>query len=322
MKALTERLPAGLSAVPLGVADAPAAAALSAEAGWNQTAADWRLMMTLGEAIGVRDAGGRLAASALALPFDGPFAWISMVLVTAAHRRRGIATALMAHCMTRIGALGLVPVLDATDAGRRVYGPLGFQPVHGLQRLRAERIEPGAPGPGRRHPPGAPGPGRRHPRRLRTERIDEAAPRADVTVRPIEERDWVAIEALDRRAFGAGRMALLRHLGARRPARAMVASGPAGVAGFVLARDGREALQVGPVVAGDPATAAALTAAALTGAGGPVCVDAIEGHGAYAAWLADAGFVTQRGFTRMILGRRAPFGDPGLVYAAAGPELG
>ena len=311
MKALTERLPAGLSAVPLGVADVPAAAPLSAEAGWNQTAADWRLMMTLGEVIGVRDAGGRLAASALALPFDGPFAWISMVLVTVAHRRRGIATALMAHCMTRIDALGLVPVLDATDAGRRVYGPLGFQPVHGLQRLRAERSEPGAPGPGRRHP-----------RRLRMERIVEAAPRADVTVRPIEERDWAAIEALDRRAFGAGRMALLRHLGARRPARAMVASGPAGVAGFVLARDGREALQVGPVVAGDPATAAALTAAALTGAGGPVCVDAIEGHGAYAAWLADAGFVTQRGFTRMILGRPAPFGDPGLVYAAAGPELG
>ena len=311
MKALAERLPAGFSAVPLGVADVPAAVPLSAEAGWNQTAADWRLMMTLGEAIGVRDAGGRLAASALALPFDGPFAWISMVLVTAAHRRRGIATALMAHCMTRIDALGLTPVLDATDAGRRVYGPLGFQPVHGLQRLRAERVEPGAPDPGRRHP-----------RRRRTERIVEAAPRTDVTVRSIEERDWTAIEALDRRAFGAGRMALLRHLGARRPARAMVASGPAGVAGFVLARDGREALQVGPVVAEDPATAMALTAAALTGAGGPVHVDAVEGHGAYAEWLADAGFVMQRGFTRMVLGRQAPFGDPGLVYAAAGPELG
>ena len=311
MKALADTLPEGLVATPLGAADAPAAVPLSAEAGWNQTAADWRLMMTLGEAIGVRGTGGRLAAFALVLPFDGPFAWISMVLVTAAHRRHGIATALMAHCMTRIDALGLAPVLDATDAGRRVYGPLGFQPVHGLQRLRAERIEPGASGLGRCRP-----------RRLRAERIVEAVPCADVTVRSIEERDWTAIEALDRRAFGAGRMALLRHLGARQPARAMVASGPAGVAGFVLARDGREALQVGPVVAEDPAVAIALTAAALAGAGGPVCIDAIEGHGAYAAWLADAGFVTQRGFTRMILGRRAPFGDPGLVCAAAGPELG
>ena len=45
--------------------------------------------------------------------------------------------------------------------------------------------------------------------------------------------------------------------------------------------------------------------------------------GAFGAeWPATAGFVVQRGFTRMILDRSAPFGDPGLVYAAVGPELG
>lgn len=305
-EALTEALPEGLAAASLVAADASAAVSLSAEAGWNQTAADWRLMIALGEATGVRDTGGRLVASALVLPFEGPFAWISMVLVTATHRRRGIATALMAHCMARLDALGLVPVLDATDAGRRVYAPLGFEPVHGLLRLRAERI------------------------------VEAAAPRRDVPVRSVRAHDWPAVAALDRRAFGAGRAALLYHLGTRQPARAMVAAdlsgvatgstGPAarppGIAGFVLAREGREALQIGPVVAKDSATASALTAAALAGAGGPVCMDAIEGHAAYAEWLADAGFVAQRGFARMILGRGAPFGDPGLVYAAAGPELG
>ena len=312
-EALTEALPEGLAAASLVAADASAAVSLSAEAGWNQTAADWRLMIALGEATGVRDTGGRLVASALVLPFEGPFAWISMVLVTATHRRRGIATALMAHCMARLDALGLVPVLDATDAGRRVYAPLGFEPVHGLLRLRAERI------------------------------VEAAAPRRDVPVRSVRAHDWPAVAALDRRAFGAGRAALLYHLGTRQPARAMVAAdlaevaaglsgvatgptGPAalppGIAGFVLAREGREALQIGPVVAKDSATASALTAAALAGAGGPVCMDAIEGHAAYAEWLADAGFVVQRGFARMILGRGAPFGDPGLVYAAAGPELG
>lgn len=305
-EALTEALPEGLAAASLVAADASAAVSLSAEAGWNQTAADWRLMIALGEAAGVRDTGGRLVASALVLPFEGPFAWISMVLVTATHRRRGIATALMAHCMARLDALGLVPVLDATDAGRRVYAPLGFEPVHELLRLRAERI------------------------------VEAAAPRRDVPVRSVRAHDWPAVAALDRRAFGAGRAALLYHLGTRQPARAMVAAdlsgaatgptGPAarppGIAGFVLAREGREALQIGPVVAKDSATASALTAAALAGAGGPVCMDAIEGHAAYAEWLADAGFVVQRGFARMILGRRAPFGDPGLVYAAAGPELG
>ena len=283
--------PEGLIVTPLSAADAPEAVPLSAEAGWNQTVDDWRAMISLGEASGVRDAGGALVASALILLFDGPFAWISMVLVTAAYRRRGIATALMTRCMARLETLGLIPVLDATDAGRRVYGPLGFQPVHGLRRVRAERAL-------------------------------AATPRGDITVRPIQECDWTAVAELDRRAFGAGRVALLRHLGMRQPARAMVAVDSGGVAGFVLVRDGRQALHVGPVVAGDPATAIALTAASLASASGPVYVDAVGGHRAYAEWLASVGFVVQRGFTRMILNRRAAFGDPRLLYAAAGPELG
>ena len=290
MKALSERLPKGLTAAPLSAADVPTAVPLSAEAGWNQTAADWRLMISLGEATGVRDAAGTLVASALVLPFDGPFAWISMVLVTGAHRRCGIATALMAHCMARLDALGLTPVLDATDAGRQVYAPLGFRPVHGLRRLRAGGTA-------------------------------AAAPRSDRAVRPMRTCDWAAVVELDRRAFGAGREALLRHLSARQPARGLVAVRAERVAGFVLARDGAHALQVGPVVAEDSDTATALTAAAL-GDGGPVYIDAVDGHGAYADWLATAGFAEQRGFTRMILNRSRPFGDPGLLYAAAGPELG
>ena len=290
MKALSERLPGALTAAPLSIADAPAGVSLSAEAGWNQTAADWRLMITLGEATGVRDATGALVASALVLPFDGPFAWISMVLVTGAHRRRGIATTLMAHCMARLDALGLTPVLDATDAGRQVYAPLGFQPVHGLRRLRAAGI-------------------------------GSTVTRGEGGLRPIAESDWGAVADLDRRAFGADRAALLRHLRARQPSRALVAVRADRVVGFVLARDGSHALQVGPVVAEDADTAVALTSAALAG-GGPVYLDAVDGHDAYCDWLAAVGFAEQRGFTRMILNRHRPFGDPGLLYAVAGPELG
>ena len=293
MKALSERLPGALTAAPLSIADAPAAVSLSAEAGWNQTAADWCLMITLGEATGVRDATGALVASALVLPFDGPFAWISMVLVTGAHRRRGIATTLMAHCMARLDALGLTPVLDATDAGREVYAPLGFQPVHGLRRLRAAGIGSSV----------------------------SQAERGERGVRPIAESDWAAVAELDRRAFGADRAALLRHLFARQPSRALVAVRFDRVVGFVLARDGSHALQVGPVVAEDSDAAVALTSAALEG-GGPVYLDAVDGHDAYGDWLAAVGFAEQRGFTRMILNRHRPYGDPGLLYAAAGPELG
>ena len=182
----------------------------------------------------MRDATGAFVASALVLPFDGPFAWISMVLVTGAHRRRGIATTLMAHCMARLDALGLTPVLDATDAGRQVYAPLGFQPVHGLRRLRAAGI-------------------------------GSTVTRGEGGLRPIAESDWGAVAELDRRAFGADRAALLRHLRARQPSRALVAVRADRVVGFVLARDGSHALQVGPVVAEDADTAGR---AHVGGAGG------------------------------------------------------
>ena len=41
----------------------PAAAPLSAEAGWNQTVDDWRLMLEEGEAIGQFGPGGQLVAT-------------------------------------------------------------------------------------------------------------------------------------------------------------------------------------------------------------------------------------------------------------------
>ena len=58
----------GLAWEPLTAADAEGALPLSAEAGWNQTAADWAFMLREGRGIGVRDGAGRWIGSALALP--------------------------------------------------------------------------------------------------------------------------------------------------------------------------------------------------------------------------------------------------------------
>ena len=74
--------------------DLDGALALSAEAGWNQVAADWRLMLRLGSGFAVRD-DGRVVATALALPYPPAFGWVSMVLVHAPYRRRGLATRLV-----------------------------------------------------------------------------------------------------------------------------------------------------------------------------------------------------------------------------------
>jgi GNAT superfamily N-acetyltransferase len=124
-----------ISLVELDVADAPAGLLLSTEAHWNQNEADWRFFLSQGIVFGVRD-GKQLVATAALLPYSAGNAWISMVLVTANWRRRGIATRLVDACLNAATKRGLTSWLDATPAGATVYGPLGFAPTLQLRRLR------------------------------------------------------------------------------------------------------------------------------------------------------------------------------------------
>jgi GNAT superfamily N-acetyltransferase len=130
-----------LAIVTLGPDDAREGLLLSTEAHWNQNEADWRFFLARGLVYGVRDRDRVVATSAL-LPYSSGNAWISMVLVTADWRRRGIATKLVDTCLDTATKLGLTAWLDATPAGARVYGPLGFTPTLQLRRLRLERSTP------------------------------------------------------------------------------------------------------------------------------------------------------------------------------------
>src|SRR5258707_4232011 len=130
--------PSGWPAIGrLAASELPDAEALVAEAGWNQVAADWRMFLAFGTVYAVR-VEGRVVATAATLPYGGRCAWISMVLVAADHRRKGLATRLLHRCIDDVRAAGLVPVLDATPAGRTVYRPLGFQDAWSFQRLAAQ----------------------------------------------------------------------------------------------------------------------------------------------------------------------------------------
>ena len=103
--------------VELGVGDAQAGLVLSTEAGWNQNEADWRFFLRQGVVFGMRD-GARLVATAALLPYSAGNAWISMVLVTADFRRRGIATRLVDACLD-CGDTARPDHLAGRDAGRR-----------------------------------------------------------------------------------------------------------------------------------------------------------------------------------------------------------
>lgn len=262
--------------------DLPRAAALSAAVGWNQVAADWDFFLDHGQVRVVQDAAGdALAASAALLPYGPDIAWISMVLVRPDQRRRGLASALLRWAMDARPAQGLA--LDATPAGRLVYARLGFSEVFGFARWSVPNPLPRPPG---------------------------------ITPRRLTEADWPAILALDAAAFGAPREVLLRCFAARAPQAAFVAEG-----GFVLARDGLRTPQIGPLVAGDAATAQALLAAARDALGASAILDMPDGATNLATILAASGGAPQRDFTRMVLGR-LPAAQRTKNFALAGPEFG
>ena len=273
--------------------DAAAAFALSTEAGWNQTALDWRFMIEAGETRGQFTPAGALVASALILPYGDRVAWIAMVLTTKSHRRRGLATGNLRWAIERCDARGLIAGLDATPAGREVYAPLGFTDLWGLQRLRAERpvLE------------------------------EESAPGAKI--RPMKADDLPAIAELDAEAFGARRDALLAHLQRRQPGCAWIAHAPGGrLAGFLLGRDGRATLHLGPLIADEPGVATALVARALAGTAVPVSIDVPDRQSPFRERLIEAGFAPMRPFTRMLRCNKAALGRADRCFVIAGPELG
>lgn len=112
--------------VVLSSGDVAQAMELSAEAGWNQLPADWRLFMAHGKVFGLFD-GKVLVATAAIMPYGDDFAWIGMVLTRKDWRGRGHGTALLKTCIAELEAMGRTALLDATPAGEPLYRSLGFE---------------------------------------------------------------------------------------------------------------------------------------------------------------------------------------------------
>jgi len=263
--------------VRLGAEHLGGCLALSAAAGWNQNEADWRLMLELGEGWGLALRNGTLVASTLVIPY-GAFAWVSMVLVLPGHRRKGSASRLLRTAIEALARANLTPVLDATPAGLAVYRQEGFRDAWGFKRYVLNYTK-------------------------REQKSD---------ARPLRDADWRWILELDRAAFGGNRERLLRTLARRLPAAALVVEGH----GFVLGRDGREARQLGPLVAVNAEAARALLQGAMARLSGPVYAD-VPDHVALGG-----SHTVQRPYTRMVRGAAAAPGEKGKVFLVAGPELG
>lgn len=130
---------------PLTVDDIDDGMALVAEAGWNQTPADWRFLLTAGHGVGLRDDAGRAVGTSVVLPYRPGIGWIGMVLVAGGYRKRGIASRLLRAAIEHCRQEQLTPMLDATPAGREVYRRLGFADGQAIERWRGAGAGAGMP---------------------------------------------------------------------------------------------------------------------------------------------------------------------------------
>jgi GNAT superfamily N-acetyltransferase len=268
----------------LSLADASAGLALSDEAGWNQTIEDWRCFLQRGAVFGMRDGEGRVIATAALLP-SPPVTWISMVLVTANWRRRGLANALMTHCIDAARARHLEPWLDATPAGAAVYRPMGFAET-GLCLARLRRTSSSA--------------GAQQQQSASAARLQKL------------------LDA-DRRAMGFDRGGLIRQFAHRAGSSIYETDHATG-----LMRAGRKARQIGPLYADNEAAAIALLEHIIEEKSGSLVIDLSAAHSGARKFLLARGFVFERPFSRMRFGRGAAkaYGGSGELIAIAGPEFG
>ncbi|RJL22796.1 GNAT family N-acetyltransferase [Bailinhaonella thermotolerans] len=214
----------------LGPEAIPELMRLAADRRWGPEERKWGLLAEVGEIYGLRAEDGELIATATLTRYGDRLGAISMVLVDSRHERRGLGGRMMTHLIDV--ADGAVLALHATEFGRPLYERLGFVTTHQVTVYTGDYRAPG---------------------------------NAPVS-RPASEADLPRIIALDEAAHGAARIRLLTRYF---PFATQVRIAEDGRS-YAAAWRNTDSTIIGPVVAEDVATAAALIDDVASRVSGPV----------------------------------------------------
>lgn len=272
-------------------ADIESGMRLKAQAGWNQTPADWRRMLAMQpDGCFVAEWNGVLVGTTVACLFD-TVAWMAMVLVDATLRGRGIGKALLRHALEFADGQGASSVrLDATPLGQSLYEQLGFLPQYSLNRY-AGSLPAELPG------------------------------QQAVGVRQAETNDYPTLLLLDRAVTQTDRSKFLVRLFQEHPDGTYVATKHGQIAGYYTLRPGSSAWQPGPCIAEPEVGPDLLQHAFGHLRGRPVLLDVPAENEAAAELAQTSGLAVQRSFVRMCRGREIT-DDTKKLWASSGPELG
>jgi predicted N-acetyltransferase YhbS len=274
---------------PMNEADVPGADELRQLAGWNQTIADWRCLLSFEpEGCFVAVESDRIVGTVTTTTYGRVMAWIGMMLVHPDQRRRGIGMQLMQTALNYLDAKSIECIrLDATPEGQPLYEKLGFVREWTLTRHEA------------------------------------SSPKASVSgTRAITESDWPVIERMDASAFGVPRTPPLRSF-AQMSRAALVWPREGPIAGFGMLRPGAHSDYLGPVVCGSPEGATALIKSLVAFAESrPVFWDIPDANADARRIAEEVGFKPVRPLARMRLGPNTVRTNPAAQFGIADPSVG
>ena len=277
---------------PMQLSDINCAMQLSTAEGWNQTESDWKLFIENPQNIClVALVDKKVIGTTAAINYSNEVAWIGMVLVNKAYRGIGVSTLLMKSILEKAAFFKSIK-LDATQAGQRVYGKLGFENEYVITRITGSSVK-------HLHDDG------------------------EIFPEPIQLKDIEEIIALDKDMFGAARRQLIEYLIKKYPGKSWMLKRNNQVTGFVLGRDGNKYNHIGPVMASSTADAKILISKALSELNNQATVvDVFNGKKGLLNWFYSIGFVSQRQFVRMYKGENNLTGIIEKQYLICGPEFG
>ncbi len=273
----------------LTMTDIPIGMRLKEQASWNQLETDWRRLISLQpDGCFLAEWDGVPAGTVTTCRF-GPVAWIAMMLVDVAFRRKGIGRSLMVHALAALESQGVRSIrLDATPLGEPLYESLGFKAEMTLARYHGTL-----------------------PRNVNAPTLPNV----------LVDQVFDEILALDQAVTGTDRGRLLKALITEHPASLRVGFDGSAVSGYVLARPGSKARQIGPCIAQSDVAPVLLDDAACRYAGETVVLDVPTTHEPACRIVESWGLRPLRILTRMGYGPRVAE-DLDRLWASAGAEKG
>lgn len=273
--------------------DIPAGMRLKNAAGWNQLKEDWKLFLDSSiDGSMVAEYQQKVIGTVTTVNYSGRFSWIGMLLVDPEIRRMGIGTALLKEAISRAQGKGTIR-LDATPKGKLLYDTIGFKDEYGLNRYEIKKYS------------------------------NNIFQLKNPVCQQISDKELPQIVEYDNQIFGAPREGILKSLYKMGRNYAWICRSGNNIRGYCFGRPGSNFEQIGPIIAENEEVAFSLLSHAMELCKGrSVIIDIPDSQNKFRKAVEDFGFIIQRPFIRMYLGKHPYPGKPEVQFAIAGPEIG